>query len=106
MTKKKQTATVLEGVLEAYFETGTEGVIWSFEENGKEGYDGLHCLKKGDFLRVFNNAAEKKVIFEGEVDLEYKRLYYPYPLNPQYGQQAVFGMWVHGFQKTEEPEVW
>ena len=96
----------LQGQLEAFWETGTEGVIWSFYEDSKQGYDGLHCLKKGDLLRVFNDASKKEVIFEGKVDLEYKRRYRPYPMNPQYGQQEVFGMWVHGFQRNADPEAW
>lgn len=46
------------GVLEAYFETGTEGVIRAVYEDGKKGYEGLHCLEKGDHLRIHDENGE------------------------------------------------
>lgn len=95
---------MIKGQLEPFFETGTEGIIWSIEEPGK-GYEGLHCLKNGDFLKVYKKDTEE-VLWEGMIDLEYKRCYQPYPLNPQYGQQAIFGYWIRGLQKSLDPEVW
>lgn len=44
--------------------------------------------------------------WDGVVELEYERFWRPYPMNPEYGQQAIFGHWVHGFQTELEPEVW
>lgn len=102
----------IKGLLEAFFETGTEGVIWSvydeakIDADGKRSYEGLHPLKKGDILKVFADVARSEVLWEGVVDLETERNYHPYPLNPQYGQQAVLGMWVHGLQRDLEPETW
>ena len=96
----------IKGKLEAFFETGTEGVIWSVCEDEKEGYDSLHCLKNGDNLTIFHPENPGIVICTGEIDLEYERNYRPYPMNPQYGQQAVHGMWVHGFQRDVVPEDW
>jgi hypothetical protein len=90
--------------LEPFFETGTEGVIWAVYEDGKQGYDGLNSLKDGDRLKIF--ASDDSILWEGIVQLEYKRRYRPYPLNPQYGQQEVLGYWVHGFQENLDPEVW
>jgi hypothetical protein len=76
----------IKGILEPFFETGTEGVIWSLQDekhisaDGKEwSYDGLNGLEDGDFLKVFNDAARKKVIWQGEIklifppDLRYNR---------------------------------
>jgi len=97
---------VVKGKLDPFFETGTEGVLWSVYEDGKEGYDGLHVLKKDDYLTIFDPEDNTKVIWEGNIDLEYKRNYHPYPMNPEYGQQAVHGMWVHGFQVDVVPEDW
>ncbi|MBI1362387.1 MAG: hypothetical protein GC134_00190 [Proteobacteria bacterium] len=102
---------ILSGVLEAFWETGTEGVIWSFYDtslqtpDGKRTYDGLHCLKDGDHLTVYGFDG-KTVVWEGTVKLEYERNWEKFPLNPQYGQQAALGFWVHGFQESLVPEVW
>lgn len=94
----------VKGALEAFFETGTEGVIWSLFEDEKEGYEGLHCLNDGDILSVWGK--DGKILWQGAVELEWKRRYRPYPSNPKYGQQEIFGMWVRGFQKGLTPTKW
>jgi hypothetical protein len=103
----------IKGMLEAFWETGTEGVIWSVIDDhitmlpdGYRSYEDIHSLKDGDWLAIFNDAARTKILWEGRIDLEYKRNYTPYPRNPQYGQQAVGGMWVHGLQRDLSPEAW
>jgi len=98
--------TSIKGKLEPFFETGTEGVIWSVYEDGKEGYDALQCLDEGDYLTIFDPADLTKIVWEGNIDLEYERNYHPFPMNPQYGQQAIMGMWVHGIQRDVEPDDW
>lgn len=95
---------VIKGKLDAYFETGTEGVIWSLLEQGKEGYHGLNCLEDGDYLTILDH--DNNVIWEGNIDFEYERNYIPFPSNPSYGQQCVRGLWVHGIQKDVDPETW
>lgn len=92
------------GKLEAFFETGSEGVIWSTYEDGKQGYDALNCLQDGDYLKVFS--PEGSVVFDGEVNLEWERNYRPYPMNPAHGQQEVDGFWVRGLQVDVEPQEW
>lgn len=92
------------GKLDAFFETGTEGVVWSVVEDGKKGYDALNGLQDGDYLRIFDE--HNNVVFDGEVRLEWKRNYRPHPMNPQYGQQEVHGFWVRGLQDNVEPEDW
>jgi hypothetical protein len=87
----------ISGVLEAFFETGTEGVIWSLYEDNKQGYDGLHPLKNGDHLRILGE--NDAVIWEGLIDLEYETGYRSFPNNPEYGQQECWGFWVHGNQR-------
>lgn len=56
------------GALDPFCETGTEGVIWSFCEYGKGGYDALVCLKDGDRLSVYKNVREGAVEWEGALD--------------------------------------
>ena len=94
----------LTGQLNAFFETGTEGVVWSIIMDGVPGYDGLFCLKQGDELLVYTQ--EKQVAWRGTIELEFKSRWRPYPLNPKHGQQEVGGMWVNGLQKNEDPDAW
>jgi hypothetical protein len=98
--------TTIKGKLEPFFETGTEGVVWSVFEDGVQGYDALHCLYQGDYLTIFDPEDPTKVVWEGNIDLEFERNYEKFPMNPQYGQQAVMGMWVHGIQSDVEPDDW
>lgn len=101
---KLEPTVTISGILEPFFETGTEGIIWSVHEDGVPGYPGLNCLEDGNQLVVFNQ--ERHILWSGVIKLEYKRRFRSYPLNPAYGQQEVEGMWVHGFQENVDPEVW
>jgi hypothetical protein len=92
------------GRLEAFFETGTEGVVWSLHNPILPGYYGLVPLNDGDHLSVFDDSGN--VIWQGVIKLEYERNYQQYPLNPSHGQQSIFGCWVHGFQSDVDPETW
>jgi hypothetical protein len=94
----------IDGRLEPFWATGTEGVCWSLENRIRPGYDGLIRLGDGDHLTIFN--ALGHILWEGIIDLEYERNYQAYPRNPQYGQQAVFDDWVNGLQRDVEPETW
>jgi hypothetical protein len=66
--KLEQDGKTIFGALEPFCETGTEGVIWSLHEYGKNGYDGLNVLKKGDLLTVYNAVRDGEVEWEGTVD--------------------------------------
>jgi hypothetical protein len=92
----------LQGKLDAFWETGTEGIHWSFCEDGKPGYSGLHSLADGDIVRVFNDAARKVVIWEGTIKLENQSHWEPFFCNPPHGQQQILGCWVHGLQEGEK----
>lgn len=108
---QKTKYTVVDGKLEPFFETGSEGIHWSLYDEKTPGYAGLYPLQNGDYLTVFGPDGE--IVWLGEVRLEFERNYRSYPANPQYGQQCSFpygpdgpGLWVHGFQETLDPEAW
>jgi hypothetical protein len=94
----------IQGRLEAFFETGTEGVIWSLEDRILPGYDGLFPLHKGDHLTIFDDAGNE--LWQGAIKFEYKRNWQEFPMNPGHGQQAVRNHWVHGLQTDVEPDTW
>jgi len=96
--------TTVRGRLEAYFETGTEGVYWSLVDPGRPGYDGLWTLRNGDQLRIIDTTDE--TLWSGEIQFEYTTNWQPYPMNPEHGQQAVQGFWVHGLQEDFDPDRW
>jgi len=96
--------TTIRGRLEAFFETGTEGVYWSLIDSGLPGYDGLWTLRDGDQLRVIDTTDE--TLWTGEIKFEYLTNWQSYPMNPEYGQQAVHGLWVHGLQEGFDPDRW
>ena len=95
---------MISGRLDPFFETGTEGVIWSLTDTSLPGYDGLWPLYTGDHLRIIG--ADDDTAWEGTVVLEYQRNWQPYPANPSYGQQAVNNYWVHGLQADLDPDRW
>lgn len=96
---------VIKGKLDAFWETGTEGVIWSVYEDGKEGYDGLHPIRQGDRLRILEG---DEVLWEGEVDQDKETNWTAFenPLVEGDGQQCVLNHWVHWLQRGVDPEVW
>jgi len=68
----EQKPVVLQGTLEAFWEKAPIDTTWALQEDHgprAHSYEGLHQLNKGDFLRVFNDASKKKVIFEGKIDI-------------------------------------
>lgn len=105
MSSEIPKSRVVKGRLEIFSEQGTEGAHWSFYEDGKSGYDALHCLEKGDVLRVFNDAARSELLWQGTIDFDYTS-----------GKQrrALIGdvQWldkvgtVHGLQKGVDKDVW
>jgi hypothetical protein len=95
---------VIEGVLEAFFETGTEGVIWSIYKDDCQGYEGLIPILEGDYLTVWDSI--NNLLFEGKVVYDHETGWTAYPFNPTQGQQSVLGMWVHWIQKGMKPEDW
>jgi len=97
---------VVHGVLEPFFETGTEGVCWSVYEDGKTGYEGLHQMGGGEHLRIIGREGE--TLFEGYIEPDDKKGWREYPARPGegYGQPVALGMWVHWTQAGWEPDDW
>lgn len=87
------------GRLDAFFETGTEGVVWSVADQRLPGYDGLWPLQFGDHLDVLD--ANGETLWQGIFKLEYDNR-----RDPTHNQQEVGGYWVHGLQDGADPEAW
>lgn len=106
-------ANLIAGKLEAYFATGTEGIIWSILKYARDSqadvYDRLYPLEDGDDLIIFSKNKED-ILWAGSIDFEYKtKLIEDHPLGVYPGgKQAIDGLWVNGFPRSfnGEPETW
>lgn len=97
----------LNGLAYAYWETGTEGVLWSVVENFEnEGWsrDDLHILKNGDHL-ILRDRETGEVVFDGVVNLSRDLCKVTGPNGVE--GQGLDGFWVHGVQADGcTPEEW
>lgn len=96
--------TTFKGTLYGYFETGTEGTIWTLLRDGIKGYEAIVDLKKGDHLKVYDT--DDKVVFDGVIEEDYEIGYMEYPYNPGYGQPCALGLWIHWTQAGWQPDDW
>ncbi len=96
----------VRGVPYAFFETGTEGVMWSVLEDGKSGYDALNIIEEGDHLTIYANDEKETVMFSGLIVEDVETGLYSHPQNPRYKQQVALGMWIHWVQEGWEPDQW
>ncbi len=106
---KKPKTKKYTGVLDGWFETGSEGTYWVLDtQNPKADFYGLIFIEPGDHLKVFNE--DGSVAFEGEIIPDFKTGWKQYPGNPdpKMGQQAVFSCdwYVHWIQKGWKPDDW
>lgn len=92
------------GVVNQFFETGCEGLMWILEKEGVEGFAALVFIEAGDHLKVF--AEDGAVLFEGVIVPDHHAGYKEYPLNPGHGQPQALGFWIHWTQKGWEPDEW
>jgi hypothetical protein len=94
----------MNGNLSAWFETGTEGLIWIMEEDGHQGYASMRFPAKGDYLKV--TAPNGNVLFDGIVDPDYDAgKKGRYPGDPS-GQPTALGYWIHWTQRGWTPDDW
>jgi len=94
----------LKGVIEDYFETGCEGIMWTFYEDGKEGYGGLHNLEAGDHLTILDDDGSE--LFSGIIKPNREIGKQVIPLNPEYSQPVALGCWIHWTQDGFLPDDW
>lgn len=92
------------GVLNGYFETGCEGMMWALLKDGDEGCESFVFIKAGDYLTIFNQ--DGTVMYEGEIIPDYKTGWQEFPLNPGFGQPAALDCWIHWTQKGWNPDDW
>lgn len=91
----------------AFSDQGSEGTHWMFVDENVSGTDGWRALHKGDVLQVFNDAARKQVIFEGEINLDTEIGKRPNPHFPSWILQWVDSVGtVHGLQTGVNPDAW
>jgi len=92
------------GVLSPWFETGTEGIVWTLYEDGKKGYDAMRIIENGDRLKVWRESGE--IVFDGEIVEDHKAGWEEYPGRPGFGQPSALGYWIHWTQRGWEPDNW
>jgi len=97
-------ATTIHGVLEDFFETGSEGIHWAVVDDDDESYDGLHFIKAGDYLTILGS--DEGVLWKGIIACDRKSGFQKYPQNPEYGQPQALGYWIHWTQKGFKPDDW
>jgi len=94
----------IHGELQDYFETGTEGVLWSLNDDENFGYDALKIIQEGDHLTILDSLG--KEIWSGTIQCDHKSGYRSYPMNPKHGQPCALGYWIHWTQKGFKPDDW
>ncbi|MEK7478571.1 MAG: hypothetical protein AAB626_01440 [Patescibacteria group bacterium] len=102
---KNRKVKIIRGVLDPFWESGTEGMIWSID-NGKDkkGYDGLYCIHTGDHLTIYGEKGE--IIFKGKIFQDTMAGWTEYPRNPGNGQPLALGCWIHWTQIGWKPDDW
>ena len=102
-------SNVMKGVCHFHSETGTEGGYWAFQDERfitKTGmrppmheswsYEGLHPLKDGDRLTIFDKADPTKVVWQGVIALRQLGLF----------TDHAKGMWIHADQDGIDRDTW
>lgn len=104
----------VSGVALGYFETGTEGMVWTvFTDEPLPGrstdapdfYRRLLVVDPGDHMRITSPAGDI-VLFDGVIEPDSKIGWTEYPRNPGHGQPVAFGCWIHWTQTGWDAETW
>jgi hypothetical protein len=94
----------IEGELVDYFETGTEGVVWTIDDERRHGREALETICEGDHLTIEDQLGI--VLWKGVIRCDKKTGWQRYRMNPEYGQQIALGHWVHWVHKGCKPDDW
>jgi len=92
--RKGQGKVITPGRLLFWSDTGTNGGYWAFAKDGMKGPKGLHVLKDGDWLTIFN--PNRSVRWEGRIKLKFQ---------PPF-QQSGGGLRIHNDQVGVERQFW
>lgn len=95
---------IIHGVLEDFFETDSEGLIWSVQEDDERGYVGLHAIEASDHLTICDGLGRR--VWAGKIDCDREIGWKRYPLNPKFGQPCALGYWIHWTQRGFRPDEW
>ncbi|VVC06104.1 Uncharacterised protein [uncultured archaeon] len=94
------------GILHLFSETGTEGGWWAIQDIShihqdssipggfRWDYEGLHIIKSGDFLKIFN--PDGTIYWKGTIELQ------PYD---EFTHDAN-GLWIHCDPKNVDKNFW
>ncbi len=111
-------AAPIYGILDAFFETGTEGVLWALQDekhistdakgNPAWSYDGLNILKNGDLLTVFADNKRDVVLWRGVINLDpnTNRQQFEFVTGMTFTAQTYDGFYVHGLQSNVDLKMW
>ena len=94
----------IEGELIDFFETGTEGVIWTIDDERRHGREALETICEGDNLTIEDQLGV--VLWKGVIRCDKKIGWQRYRMNPEYGQQTALGHWVHWIQEGFKADDW
>ena len=92
------------GAAFAFFETGTEGLLWAVQNPSRPGYDGLVLIEPGDIVTIKN--AQGEVLFEGTINPDRATGAIPRYEGDQFKQPTALGYWIHWTQQGWTPDAW
>jgi hypothetical protein len=64
--------------------------------DGSWSYDGLHTLKSGDHITVYEKDDPTKVLWDGTIDLTEFTVF----------ENSISGLWIHNYQKNVDQDFW
>lgn len=104
--KKEMKIQKFQGTLEAFSETGTEGIWWAFCDYDDKGYGSLHILEEGDYLKVYKNKDRKRIHWEGKICQDKETNLEKISGGGPSPRQVIYECSVHWLQKECNPNFW